>query len=283
MPTLFDEYAKDSLFSLFKGEPGTRKSTCALSYPTPQFWFSWDRKMNGLLLPAKHWGINVSDINYVDLDDWSKADAKLRQFQTNCPFKTIVLDSITSLGDSVMGQTKRFKTGTTRKSGGAAGKKIAGIEVNELEDYNAESAALLDAISMLKDIHEFHKVHVILIAHVIQAEYRNTTNNTTHISRQIVTAAKKVAAKIPAYCEEVYHFNIDRGDFAEGSEGNYGLLTEHTGDDFARTSLPLQKKILFGNQPLYSTWVKPAMDELRQQKPETKPKPTTELTSGDWN
>ena len=35
---------------------------------------------------------------------------------------------------------------------------------------------------------------------------------------QIVTAGKKVAAKIPAYCGEVYHFNIKQG-FEEGKGG----------------------------------------------------------------
>jgi hypothetical protein len=38
----------NSLYCMFKGEPGTRKSTQALSFPGPQYWFSWDRKMNGI-------------------------------------------------------------------------------------------------------------------------------------------------------------------------------------------------------------------------------------------
>jgi hypothetical protein len=55
MPTL-DNVRVDSLFSMFKGEPGTRKSTAALSYPTPHFWISTDQKMESLVLPAKRWG-----------------------------------------------------------------------------------------------------------------------------------------------------------------------------------------------------------------------------------
>ena len=34
-----------------------------------------------------------------------------------------------------------------------AGKLIAGIAVNEIEDYNAESAALQELIALTKDIH----------------------------------------------------------------------------------------------------------------------------------
>jgi hypothetical protein len=251
----------DALYVLMKGEPGLRKSTQALSFPTPQYWFSWDRKMSSLILPMKKWGIDPAQISYDDYDDWNKPKKKLEQLQTDCPYKTIVCDSITSMADMTLRQTTKMKYGMTRKSGADAGKLIAGIAVNEIEDYNAESAAINELIALTKDIHSFHKVNVILIAHVVQAEYRSTTNNTTHISRQLVTAGKKVAAKIPAYCGEVYHFNIKKG-FVEGAGGDYSLLTEHTGDDFARTALGLDREIVFGDKPFYETWVKPAIGKL---------------------
>ena len=73
-----------------------------------------------------------------------------------------------------------------------------------------------------------------------------------------MTAGKNVAAKIPAYCGEVYHFNIDKG-MVEGGGGDYTLLTEHTGDDFARTALDLPSKVSFGDKPLYDTYIKPAI------------------------
>lgn len=276
MPTMYDELNLDVLFSMFKGEWGTRKSTSAVSFPGPQYWFSYDKKMRSLILPMKNFGIKMNSITYDDYTDWSKADKKLRELKVDCPYKTIVVDSITSLGDSIMDQTKRFKAGGTRKSGAAAGKSVGGIEVNELEDYNAESSAIGDMISMLKDIHGFHKVNVILIAHVIQVEYRSVAGE-THFSRSIVTAAKKMAAKIPAYCDEVYHFNIDRGMEA-GGEGSYALLTTHTGDDYARTGLPLPKKIVFGNQPLYDRYIAPAILNLKESKGMDEPPPTPKQT-----
>ena len=261
MPTL-DKVEIKALYSMFKGEAGLRKSTCALSYPKPQYWFSYDRKMNGIYLPAKKWGVDLSQINYDDYDDWNKARTKLEQLQTNCPYKTIVVDSLTSLADMTLRQTLKLKSGMTRKSGGAAGKLIAGIAVNEIEDYNAESAALQELIALTKDIIAYHKVNIILIAHVVQAEYRNTTTNETHVSRSIVTAGKKVAPKIPAYCGEVYHFNIEKSSMEVGAGGEYALLTEHTGDDFARTGLPLDRKIIFNDKPLYDNYVLPAIEKL---------------------
>jgi hypothetical protein len=267
MPTL-DSVNFDSLYCLFKGEPGTRKSTQALSFPGPQYWFSWDRKMNGIVYPMQRWGIDPKTIHFDDYDDFTKGRTKLEQLQTNCPYKTIVIDSITSCADQTLRQTMKLKYGTTRKSGAAAGKLVGGIAVNEIDDYNAESSALQELVALTKDICSYHKVNIILIAHVVKAEYRDTTKNVTHVSRQIVTAGKNVAAKIPAYCGEVYHFNIKKG-FVEGSGGDYSLLTEHTGDDFARTALNLPKEIVFKDQPIYSTYIQPAIQTLNQQ-PATK-------------
>jgi hypothetical protein len=155
----------------------------------------------------------------------------------------------------------KVKYGQTRQSGAQAGKLVAGIAVNEIEDYNAESSAIQELIALTKDINMFHKVNVILIAHVVKAEYRDTTKKTTHISRQIVTAGKNVAAKIPAYCGEVYHFNIKQG-FVEGQGGDYSLLTEHTGDDFARSAIGLEKELVFKDKPIYDTYIRPAIEKL---------------------
>lgn len=260
MPTLM-QADPAILFCMFKGEPGTRKSTQALSFPGPQYWFSWDRKMSALWLPARAWGIDTAQVEYDDYDDWNKPRIKLEQLQIKCKFKTLILDSVTTCADSALRQTMTLKKGIKRSSGAAAGKDIAGIPVNELEDFLAESSALMEMISLTKDICSYHHVNIILIAHVIQAEYKSSTGQ-THMSRTIVTAGKRVAPKIPAYCGEVYHFNI-KSSFAVGQGGEYALLTEHTGDDFARTALPLTREIVFNDKPLYPTWIEPAIRELK--------------------
>ncbi len=263
MPTL-ENVPVDKLFAMLKGEPGTRKSTQALSFPLPQFWLSWDRKMAALRLPMKEWGIDPKQVHYEDYDDWNKGCAQLEKLQVSCPFQTIIVDSATSCADTTLRQTVRLKKGVTRQSGAAAGKVIASIPVNELEDYNAEAAALSELIALLKDIHIYHKVNVVLIAHVIQAEFKSSSGR-THMSRTIVTAGKRIAPKIPAYCGEVFHFNIEGGFEVGGGEGRYAMFTEHTGDDFARTTLPLERKIVFDDKPIYDTYLKPAITKLQQQ------------------
>jgi len=263
-PNLNAELNNDALYSLFKGEAGLRKSSVALSYPTSQYWFSWDKKMRALLLPMKALGIDPKLIDYDDYSDWDAPRRKLEQLQVNCPYKTIVIDSITSAADGILSQGKKLKSGT-------AGKKINNIQVNSIEDYNAEDSALSELIALTKDIHNFHKVNIILIAHVMEVSHRSLTGE-THTSRTIVTAGKRISIKIPAYCEEVYHFDIETG-FDPSQGGTYRILTQHTGDDFARTSLPLPKIIKFGNDPLYSKYIKPGIDQLKQSL--NQPPPTT--------
>ena len=259
MPSLADEKL-DALFTMLKGEPGTRKSTSALSYPTPQYWVSTDQKMESMVLPAKRWGIKTRDIQYDDYKDWDKPRAKLEQLQVNCPFKTIIVDSITSIGDCMTSQVKKSK----RSDGG--GKTIGGIPVSGLEEFNAESSAFQELIAILKDIHKFHHVNIIMIAHVLGARKDNDANKLTHHSRIIVTGAEKISAKIASYMTEVYHFNI-KAAFEADKEGTYSLLTTHTGNDYARTSLPLTREIDFGNEPLYERWIAPAIIKLNNEKP----------------
>lgn len=263
-----------SLFTMLKGEPGTRKSTCALSYPGPQYWFSTDQKMEALSLPAKRWGLwGKGHVQFDDYTDWDKPRAKMELLQVNCPFKTIVVDSITSSGDAMTSQVKKAK----RREGG--GKTIGGIPVSGLEEFNAESSAFQEMIALLKDIHKFHHVNVVLIAHVLGARKDNDANKLTHHSRIIVTGAEKISAKIASYMTEVYHFNIIPA-FEADKEGAYALMTTHTGNDYARTSLPLAQQITFNNEPLYEKWIGPAIKSLQLEKPIERigDKPTTNIT-----
>jgi hypothetical protein len=262
MPTL-DQAGSEVLFTMLKGEPGTRKSTEALSYPTPQYWISTDQKMEALTLPMKRWGVNPKEITYDDYTDWSKPRAYLEKLQVNCSFRTIIVDSITSIGDNMNRETIKQK-----RSDNTGGKKIGNIYVPGIEEYNAEASAFQELIAILKDIHKFHKVNIILIAHVVgQRNKDNDTNKLTHHSRVIITGGDKISGKIASYMTEVYHFNIEADFNVDSGEGKFGLFTQHTGNDYARTSLPLERKIQFNNEPLYERWILPGINKLKAEQP----------------
>lgn len=264
MPTM-EATPPDVLFTMLKGEPGTRKSTQALSYPTPQYWISTDQKMESLYLPMKRWGINPKEIQFDDYSDWSKPKTKLESFQLNCPYKTIIVDSLTSIADSMNRETRKFKKDT-----GDKGKVIGAINVNGLEEYNAEAVAFQEMIAILKDIHKFHKVNIVLIAHVVGQRKHDDNNKLTHHSRVIITGGDKISGKIASYMTEVYHFNVNTGFDADSGTGKFGLFTQHTGNDYARTSLPLSREIEFNDSPLYEGWIEPAIKKLKAEVPVTR-------------
>lgn len=200
------------------------------------------------------WNINPKEIEYDDYDNWDKVKYKLERFQMQCNVRTIVVDSITSGADSMVRQVQKIKGSNSQ------GKIIGNIPVGGFEEYNAESSALSEMIALTKELKTTKKVNVILIAHVIQKEQKSADGN-THMSRVLVTAGKAIAQKIPAYCSEVYHFNIKAGPIV-GKGEKYALFTQHMGDDFARSSLGLDEEIVFGNEPLYDKWIKPAIDKM---------------------
>lgn len=258
MPRLSDVKV-DSIFGLFKGEPGTRKSTQALSFPTPQYWVSTDRKMNGIVLPARKWSIDLNLIEYDDYRDWNAIEKKVESLRLNNKYKTIIIDSITTTGDNINLQTLSLKKGTTTKAGAEAGMRVGGITINTLEDYKAEASAFSTLISLLKDIKEYHNCHIVLIAHVVGERKKEETAGITSQSRIIITGGKTISGKIPAFCDEVYHFDVSASvDVTKPPE--YICYTVHTGVDFARTALDLPGKITFNDRKLYDEWIKPALE-----------------------
>lgn len=240
---------------MFKGEPGLRKSTCALSYPLPHYWLSTDRKMEALYLPAKNWNIDTTKIEYDNYEDWEKPKNKLEKMLFACPYRTVIVDSITSIGDCMTRQVRK------EKGKDNSGKKIGGIPVSGLEEFNAESSAFSELVALLDLVREQHKINVIYIAHVLAAKKDNDANKLTHHSRIIVTGAEKIGAKLASRMSETYHFNI-KPSFNADEQGEYGCFTSHTGNDYARTSLPLDRYITFNDKPFYPTFIEPAIKKV---------------------
>jgi hypothetical protein len=271
MPNLASKKV-NSIYGMFKGEPGTRKSTSALSFPTPQYWFDMDGKINSLILPARNWGIDMSLIDYDTFSRdganirWNKVIDKLKQLQMSCKYKTVILDSVTTAADAIGRQIIENTKGPKKPNEPNSGTNFAigGINVNSLDHYKAEAAGFTEMISLSKDIQDYHNCNIILIAHVVgERKVEDKANAITHMARIIITGGKTISGKIPAYCDETYHFNVWPNP-DPSRQPDYGLYTIHTGEDYARTALPLPNKIIFNNDKLYDNYIKPAMDKLNQ-------------------
>lgn len=260
----------DALYSLFKGDPGTWKSSSAITYPLPQYWFSFDRKMRALALPAKKHGIDLSKIHYDDYNTWTmhgennrpSALKKLETLVTNCPYRTVIIDSFTLCADAMLRQILDSKIGQKRKSGDSAGKIIGGIDVSEVEDFNAEAAGINELMALTKDLNQLRQVNVILIAHVVRTEQKDLSGNIT-ITRSLVTASKKPAAKVPAVCDETYQFGL-KPALVVGQETNIQVSTVNTSEDYARTVLLLDKLLQLGPDiNFYKQYIQPAIDKMK--------------------
>jgi len=275
MSSTLEQLNFDALYTLLKGDPGTWKSSSAITYPTPQYWFSFDRKMQALALPAKKHGVDLSKISYDDFSTWTmhrdgnkpSALSILESLRTNCPYRTIIIDSVTTAADAMLRQILDAKIGTQRNSGAAAGKFIGGIDVSEIEDFNGEAAGINELLALSKDVCERRKVNFILIAHVVRTEQKDLTGKTS-IARSLVTAAKKPAAKIPAVCHETYQFSLKGGQGVIVNQEAVGLQvhTVNNSEDYARTVLPLDKILELGPDiNFYKTYIEPAIEKMKQK------------------
>jgi AAA domain len=247
-----DEFIK----AILKGLPGTRKTTQAATFPGPIKWIDTDKKLKETLsLPRKLRAIpHDTEIDYEQPENWYNVERILKELVVRCDYRTVVLDSITSIGDRVNRQTLMEKSGQDK------GKKIGGISVNSIEDYNAETSALMYMVDLAKQI----KAHTIIIGHVIQRE--NTSNNQVVVTRQLVTGGKVVGAKLPAYIPEIYHFDFEQ-EMSVADPPSYVMYTQMRGIDFARTGLPLPFKVDLTRRRLYDI-LREAQERLRETTPE---------------
>ena len=94
MPSTLDETNNRGVFALFKGESGSGKSTAALSFPGV-YVLDFDKKMP--TIAQKHF--KGKDIHYDTFTEINPMIRKLESFKDECPYETIVADSLTSLCD----------------------------------------------------------------------------------------------------------------------------------------------------------------------------------------
>lgn len=225
---------------LGKGDSGSGKSVAAYSFPNC-YVFDLDNRVQSVV--SYYTRIGRTDVlKNLEYDTYTGNNSiltmmgKLGTFVNRCPYETIVIDTLTSLADSTLHHAIRMR-------GGEGGKKIAGVETNTIEDYGVENSVVMDIIQVFQAL---KNVTCILNAHVLSIEEK-TLGGPTTISRSLLTGGKKVAAKIPGYFGETWHF--DTKSNMKGTK--YVVRTQHAGADFAKTSLILPTEIDWTDKVFY--------------------------------
>jgi hypothetical protein len=253
-----DEYKPEgaALLSLFKGDPGTAKSPAAASYPEP-YIIDLDGRIASV---ASYWKGKGRKIKFdTIINDYPKLCDKMESLIRYNPYGTIVLDSITTLARSL--HTLIFQArgaGTqAREDRDQDGKKriylnaakipggFEGIPVLEIDDYKTESTGIIQILDACRVLWNGGKgCNVIVIAHVIEVENKDLRGRVTR-TRAIMTGGRKIAAEIPVYFNEAYHFY-------NTPSGGFEIITKADGDDWAKTAIPgLPERIDFTNKILY--------------------------------
>lgn len=254
MPNIEDALQKEEFLMLFKGEPSSGKSIAAASFPKP---YIFDMESRIRSVAAYHYPRGKRDLQYdtYTREDYNRFDKKWDDLiemskMNRFPYDTVIVDSLTSTADLLLQNVLRLK-GLEGK-----GKKIGNIPVSSIEDFNAENAMLTELVMFLQQVKCKYK---ILIAHVIKTEKTNLNDDSVTVTRALLTGGKKIAAKIPAYFDEVYHFE----QRIVNAQNKFIARTASSSEDFARSTLSLPKEIDFTNKSFFEV-IEPKLQEILQ-------------------
>lgn len=225
-----------AMFVLGKGDPGAGKSVAISTWlkKGPMFFFDFDGKIKAVINFWKKRNPDLlKNLEFEHYEDYNTAAEEMERYiKDGHPYTGgIVADTLTTMVDSLLVQVNDIK--------GGGNKKVGGIAVNEIEDYNAESSGLTRFVQHAKfKLHKAHNTNFFMLAHVVMTEEKDLKTQTIRQSRQLITAGKKVAAKLPGYFDEIWHFYNEKS--ADGTSLRYKMLTQNSGVDFARTSMGLE-------------------------------------------
>jgi len=239
---LSERKVTDRFMGLFVGPPGTAKTVSAASFVLsdpikPIYIFDLDGRVQPLLrFYPKH--LDRIETDYYGPNDFAKVNTKLEKLQdyskSNFPYSLVLFDGLTSLGDQLINYMLSLRG---KGEDSSKGKERGIISLAGPEDYGGEARGL----SMMLDIARSLPCHFILTAHWLIVEYDDPINKKKYVVRQLLTAGKKIAAKVPIYFDEMYYFDVESA-MAENVKPKYVCRTAGGTGFSAKTALPLPPK-----------------------------------------
>jgi len=243
--------ATERRLSLFTGEPGTGKSWQAATYSKAgkTLLIDLDQRANSLKKLAAIKGnefLNEITVEQIGPGDFIKFKNLLDQLQMQCPYDVVIIDGLTATSRLLMNYMMDIRGSGTKERTNPFKKKGV-LDLPEIEDFGGEARGLNIVVDTLRSL---PIKHGILTAHLIVTESVDLVSKKKTISRSLLTGGKKVAAELPAYFDEVYHFRVE-ANANQALPPDFNIYTVHSGDDFAKTALPLPRVINLTDKLLY--------------------------------
>jgi hypothetical protein len=227
MPSTKDVKLGERLMCLFVGENGCGKTVAAASFPLPMKIYDFDGRMKPIKLMYPDKDITYETYGPKNMTEFIEEFNGLGQF---CKYRTIVIDSMTSLSISLINfQLKHRPAGK--------GKSLPGnIQTTGWDEINGETITF----SQMLDICKTLPCHVILTAHPISRT--ELIDGIAKRSRSLVAYGNKVGSIVPGYFDEIYNFSkqapINIKDTAK-----FIVSTQNVGEEMGKSALPLPSVI----------------------------------------
>lgn len=189
---------------LLWGVSGCGKTSLAMTAPGKKLHIAFDPDAaaslggmpNDSLIVADFSGMSPSDIEKIQGDN----PLKLREFITDNEIDTIIVDSMTTLGDIC---TER---GAERAAALSANAKIRPSAIfPTMQGYQFRNGLLLQTTRSLLRLSSVMKKHIIFIAHEDQPE-RNADGIVMHINMML---GGKLQAQVPLNLSEIWNLRDD--------------------------------------------------------------------------
>lgn len=204
MPTNSDSYKGNNVFSILsKGVSGSGKTiaSCGKRF-RPVYVFDCDQRMKSVINYYQKLDGHWKDINYDTFsmgEDFSKLDKQMDLIETRPEYKTVVLASLASYIHIVLSHVLDFKRAAGK------GKTIANLNVNSIEDYNVEDAAIIFELMRFMKRLQKQGVNVIVEAHIVPLQVNNL-DGSSYTKMELLTKGTKGPAQIPGYLDEAWWF-----------------------------------------------------------------------------
>jgi len=233
--------------ALFIGKPKTSKTVQAASWVFDPLCTPQKRvlliDLDGRAAPIVNFYPNKLDLierKYYSSKpvDFEKLKTDIENLQENCPYSTVIFDGLTMLGENLINYMISLRGGQQNPEDKIKGKKRGVLELAGVEDFGGEARGMAQILNIV----DILPCNFIMTAHFIVVENTNVMTGKTTTTKQLMTAGKKVAARIPIGFDEIYFFE-KRGGFVASEPPRFKVITQGDEEMFAGTVLPLEREM----------------------------------------